>query len=226
MDSGDLTERRISVATMALGGLITFLSLVVISTVTYLAFAHGVTWFAWHPPFMLLGFLLLMTQAIFSFSNDNILTRKLSREQRVKAHWTLQIGAGVCILIAFICIYTYKSKANAEHFATTHGYLGFLTLLFCLGTVGGGLFALFSVNFRHWVKPVVVKIIHASFGVISYSLAVLTMFYGLNHAWTHERLSAAWINTLIGIVGVIWLYVVATPVITVFNRIGGIARSN
>lgn len=167
-----------------------------------------------------------MTQAIFSFSNDNTLTRKLSREQRLKVHWTLQICAGVSILIAFICIYTYKNTKNAEHFATTHGYLGFLTLLFCLGTVGGGIFAAFSVNFRHIVKPIVVKIIHSSFGVISYSLAVLTMCYGLNHAWTHERLSAFWINTLIGIVGVIWLYVVATPVITIVNRIGGLARSN
>jgi len=226
MDLNDSTERRITVTTMTIGGLITLLSLIVISVVTYLAFAHGITWFAWHPPFMLLGFLLLMTQAIFSFSNDNILTRKLSREQRLKTHWSLQIGAGVCILIAFICIYTYKSNANREHFATPHGYLGFLTLLFCLGTVGGGIFAAFSINFRHFVKPIVIKVIHSSFGVISYSLAVLTMFYGLNHAWTHERLSAGWINILIGIVGVIWLYIVATPVITVFNRVAGLARSN
>jgi len=161
-----------------------------------------------------------------SFSNDNILTRKLSREQRLKAHWSLQISAGICILIAFICIFIYKSNGNRDHFATTHGYVGFLTLLFCLGTVSGGLFAAFSVNFRHFVKPAVIKVIHVSFGVISYSMAVLTMFYGLNHAWTQERLSAGWINTLIGIVGVIWLYIVATPVITVFNRVAGLTRSN
>lgn len=55
MDSDDSTERYISVITMALSGVVTLLTFIVISVVTYLAFAHGITFFAWHPPLMLLG---------------------------------------------------------------------------------------------------------------------------------------------------------------------------
>lgn len=55
MDSNDSTERYVSFAAMALSGLVTILTFIVISVVTYLAFAHGITFFAWHPPLMLIG---------------------------------------------------------------------------------------------------------------------------------------------------------------------------
>lgn len=167
-----------------------------------------------------------MTQAIIAFSGDNVLTRQIPRSERVKIHWVLQAFAASCIAFSFFCIYTYKSNANKEHFTSTHGYMGFLTLLFCLGTVGGGTLAAYSVNFRHLVKPVIVKIIHSSFGVISYSMAIVTIFLGLSHPWTQERLSTIWINTLTAVVGFIWLFVVSRPVITICNRVTGLGRSN
>lgn len=55
MDSNDAPERYISRASLTLSGVVAFLALFVISFVTYLAFAHGFTLFAWHPPFMLIG---------------------------------------------------------------------------------------------------------------------------------------------------------------------------
>lgn len=167
-----------------------------------------------------------MTHAVVAFSGDNILTRRVPRANRARLHWILQACAATSIAISFACIYTYKVRKSAEHFSTTHSNLGLYTLLFCLGTVGGGILANNAVSLRHLIKPIIIKIVHSSFGLISYSMAVLTIFLGLNHAWTHERLSAGWINTLIGIVAVIWLYAVSKPVITVCERIGGLTRSS
>lgn len=169
-----------------------------------------------------------MTQAVLAFSSDNILTRRLdgARASRLKLHWLLQISAGACILVSFICIYTYKVTSNREHFSTTHSYWGFLTLLFCLGAAGGGTLAAYSINLRHIIKPIIIKIVHATFGLVGYSMAIFTIFLGLNHPWTHERLAAGWINTLIACVALIWLYAVSRPVITVCGRVAGLTRSN
>lgn len=171
-------------------------------------------------------FLLFMTHAVLAFSGDNFLTRRVPRANRVKLHWVLQACAATSISIAFACIYTYKVRKNSEHFTTSHGNLGSWTLLLCIGTVGGGILASNAASLRQIVKPVIIKIVHSSFGLISYSMAILTIFLGLNHPWTHERLSNAWINTLIAIVAVIWLCAVSRPVITVCGRIGGLARSS
>lgn len=169
-----------------------------------------------------------MTQAVLAFSGDNVLTRQIDRARanRLKLHWILQISAGACILTSFICIYTYKANANSDHYSTTHSYLGFLTLLFCLGAACGGSLAAYAVNLRHFIKPIIIKIVHSTFGLVSYSMAIVTIFLGLNHPWTHERLSPAYINTLIAFVGFIWVCAVSRPVITLCGRVGGLTRSN
>lgn len=250
MDSNDPSERSFARISMAFSGIVAALQIFVIAFITYLSFAHGFTFFAWHPPFMLFGvlltidlyclpklfavlltifhfqFLAFMTHAVLAFSNDTLLTNRIDRANRLRLHWFLQILAATCITIAFTCIYTYKVKNNRPHFATAHASWGLRTLLFCLGTIVGGSLAAYSFNFRHFIRPAIIKIVHSTFGIISYSLAIFTISLGVNHPWTQERLSFPWICVLTGAVALIWLYAVSKPVISLFNRIGGLTRSS
>lgn len=165
-----------------------------------------------------------MTQAILAYTSDNILTRNVSQRNRLFLHRTLQFIAAGCIATAFICVFIFKSNMNRDHFETTHSFLGLLTCLFSLAALGGGLLAAEGVRLRHLIKPVILKIGHATFGVISYSMAVVTIFYGLNSAWMHENFSQLWINVLVGIVACVWVYAVVKPLMTVFKRIEGLTR--
>lgn len=166
-----------------------------------------------------------MTHAVLAFSNDTLLTAWVDRTNRVKLHWILQICAATCILIAFVCIYTYKISKDKEHFTSTHSSWGLWTLILCIGTVCGGIVASYAVSLRHVIRPVFLKIAHSSAGIITYSAAVLTIFYGLDHPWMQERLSFVWINVLVAMVAMIWLYAVSKPVLTLCARIGGLAYS-
>jgi len=228
MDSGNSTNRAnesLTTAKMAANGILHLLILLVIGTVAYFAFANGVRLFAWHPTLMLTGFLLLMTEAVLAFNNNSYVAQNLNHNLRLTLHWILQVGAATCIIVAFLAIYFHKVNEGYPHFSSWHSNLGLYTDIFTFGTIGGGVLAKYGYQLRNVLRPVVFKIIHASFGVITYSLAILTICFGLNTDWFRLHVSQGWINVLVGCVVLIWVIVIPKPIITILSRVGGGSRA-
>lgn len=161
-----------------------------------------------------------MTEAILVFSNDRAFTQKLNNKNRLDFHGLLQISAGVFIGLGFLAIYYTKVQYNRSHYQTTHGYIGYMACICSAGASTGGLFARFGGKLKLPVN--LIKIVHATFGTLSYSLALVAICLGLNSQWFQEQVSQNTIDILLAVVSVIGLITIYSPIRTVIKRVKGL----
>lgn len=166
-----------------------------------------------------LQFLFLMTEAILSFSTDNFLTKNLTHSDRLSLHWKLQSVAAACIFAGFLCIFCNKIHHDREHFASWHGSFGLWTLLLGAGTIGGGIIAKYGYHYRHIIAPVILKSMHAAFGIGVYILAIFTISLGMYSDWLRGHLSDNIIYVFIVGVFLIEFYVLIKPTLTVVTQV-------
>jgi len=185
--------------------------------VAYFSFSNGISLFSWHPPLMVIGFLLLMTEAIMVFSNDRAFTQKLDNKNRLDFHGLLQVTAGIFIGLGFLAIYYTKVQFDRPHYETTHGNIGYMACICSLGASTGGLLARYGGKLKLPVN--LIKIVHATFGTLSYSLALSALCLGLNSPWFQQQVSETTIYGSLAVVVVIGLLTVYSPILTVLKRV-------
>ncbi|XP_069679378.1 transmembrane reductase CYB561D2-like [Periplaneta americana] len=136
--------------------------------------------FSWHPSFMTLGFVLLMAEAIMAISKDNIVVFLLPSLQNStrRLHWILQGGAASCIIVGFTIIVV--NKGDRPHFTSLHGIVGLIAVIFTFLTCIGGIFTLYSVKFKDWIKPSYNKLGHVLVGTLTFVLGVVAEGTGMN----------------------------------------------
>lgn len=217
--------------------------------ITILSFANGVYLFSYHPPIMLAGvwyfscaiwhffywnsisfphqFLICMTEAILSFSNENIFTRRLNHRQRMTFHWVLQTIGTVLITIAFGVIIASKNSRSKDHFTTWHGIFGLIATIGTILAIFGGVIAKYSFPMRQIIRPVTVKVMHSLLGTIVYILMVFTVFLGFYSNWFKKNSSLTGIVVSNVIIFFIIQYVLVQPIQMIYGRIKNIyLRSN
>jgi uncharacterized protein YqgC (DUF456 family) len=79
-----------------------------------------------------------MSNAILIMSDNHILTKSFSHQDRVTVHWIIQVFAVVLITIAQICIFWNKVRLEKSHYQTTHAIFGLITYILTLLTTFGG----------------------------------------------------------------------------------------
>lgn len=165
-----------------------------------------------------------MTQAILVYSGNHWILKKNPQGNRMKIHWILQAAAASCIFIGFICSVIQKIKSGKEHFATTHAIFGLITCVLWLLTIAVGILNAYAVELRHLIKPIVQKIVHGCLGVLSYSLGMLTLFYGINHDSVQQHFSKGWIIVYNVFICIIWVCTIAKPIATLCQRLTNIFK--
>lgn len=160
-----------------------------------------------------------MTEAIITFSPNSYLARNLKHTERMSVHGGLQCGAGAAFLIAFISIYNHKLNNKWSHFTSPHGIMGLTTLILVAGTACGGILARYSFIISRLIRPVYMKIIHSSFGMITYLMAMITVCLGLDSAWFRKHINEALVAVLISFVAVSAVLVVIQPIIKMVKRL-------
>lgn len=171
-------------------------------------------------------FILLMTEAILAFSSETFLTRGLKYNERLNLHGILQFAAGASIAIAFWAIYTHKAANNRAHFDSQHASMGLTTAMMVAGTTSGGIAARYSSAFKNAIKPAYLKIIHSTFGVITYSLAVYTVCLGLNTSWFRAQSNDQWVNILTYLVAIPALLAILKALMSIANKVRNSTKSN
>ena len=126
-----------------------------------------------------------MSNAILIMADSSILTVNMSHQNRITAHWIIQLCALVLLVVAQICIFTHKNNLGKAHFQTTHSIFGLITVSLTFLTAIGGIFTKYAFQLRNTVKPLVLKCFHSFAGIIVYSLALITMILGFSQMW-HE----------------------------------------
>jgi len=143
--------------------------------------------FSWHPTLMAIAFCLLMAQAIVIFSPESSLLLTSSRPDKIQLHWILNTFTLLAACGGFGAIFLSKEAAGKSHFTTWHGKVG---LAACVGTVLaalGGIAAKYSSSLRNYVKPINIKLYHATGALIVFGLAMTAISLACYSNWFQKR---------------------------------------
>lgn len=165
-----------------------------------------------------------MTEAILAFTSNAFTARGLKYSERLTLHWVLQLCGIILIAIAFWAIYTHKIENGYNHFATQHSTMGLNTLLMVVGVTCGGIAARYSNAFKSLIKPAYLKIIHSTFGVITYSSAIFTFYLGLDTVWFRAQSNAQWVIILTYAVATLAILALSKPLISIAKKVRSTLR--
>uniref|UniRef100_A0A182XGU1 ascorbate ferrireductase (transmembrane) n=1 Tax=Anopheles quadriannulatus TaxID=34691 RepID=A0A182XGU1_ANOQN len=193
--------------------------------ITYHCFNHAMVLFSWHPTFMSIGYLILMSQAVLTMSGANYFTHRCQHRTKVFLHWLLQAVAGVLISIASVCIFLNKVRLGKPHFQTLHGIFGLVTVCLTLVSIAGGVTTKYAFQLRHYMRPIYSKLGHGIVGTVSYLLATVTISLGVYSRWFQEDNDANVRLTLVIAIGTVALYVIVTPIANTVQRIRTAVRT-
>ncbi|XP_052889035.1 uncharacterized protein LOC128297437 [Anopheles moucheti] len=214
-------SRKLLLANLLINGLM----FAVAGYITYHCFYKATVLFSWHPTFMSIGYLIIMSQAVLTMSGTNFFTHRCHHRTKVFLHWLLQAVAGVLITIASVCIFLNKVRLGKPHFQTLHGIFGLVTVCFTLASIGGGVTTKYAFQLRHYISPMYSKVMHGMAGTVAYLLATTTISLGVYSHWFQEDNDANVRLTLVIAIGTIALYVVVAPIFNLVQRIKTVVRN-
>lgn len=111
-----------------------------------------------------------MTQAILAFYNQNIWSKKCTRQTKQTFHWILQVIGSSSAIIGIIVEYIGRSKKSKAHFSSTHSIIGLIAGILTLITMFGGISALWSIKLKQYARPICFKLAHHVSGIIVFLL--------------------------------------------------------
>lgn len=160
-----------------------------------------------------------MTEAMLTFNVINLPTRELNYAARVYVHWMLQALATCAITASFTIIVLNKIQIGKHHFTSNHGIVGLTTVILTFISVGFGVLSYYSYQFRHYLRPLNMKMIHSALAMCCYILALTTISLGLLSSWFLENVSYSWIYGLICVVLYIGLSALLKPLSTLGKKV-------
>ncbi|XP_075976770.1 transmembrane reductase CYB561D2-like [Anticarsia gemmatalis] len=173
-----------------------------------------------HIVLCVLGYQLLMAEAILSLSPNNGWSLHLRLVDKRRAHWILQIvGSGLAIAGSFI-----KILDKSVHWNTYHGQFALVALVFTVVSMVNGLTSLWAYELRRSLRlPAnLSKLTHICFGIVGFVTAGIALCYGFEKGSFRGWIGDAMAYTLIGFVSCFTFIIIIDPFITFFTKI----RSN
>ncbi|CAB3255654.1 unnamed protein product [Arctia plantaginis] len=161
------------------------------------------------------GFTLLMSESIMAMTSYNAWSSILSKTNKRRAHWVIQILASGLGLTGSIIIMSY----NDVNFNTSHGQFGLVTLIFTVVNMTLGVASLFSHKLRRFIPPILFKIVHIVLGIITYVSACTCLCLAFNKdmfkIWTNESVAVG----VIIIISCVTFLVLINPFTTLCKKI-------
>ncbi|KAG7302120.1 hypothetical protein JYU34_013581 [Plutella xylostella] len=167
-----------------------------------------------HIVLCVIGYHLLMAQAILSLSDSNGWSSKLRLVDRRRAHWILQIlGSGLAIIGSFI-----KIVDKSAHWNTLHGKFALVALVFTTFSLVNGVASLYGVEWRRFLNMNISKLTHVCFGIVAFSSATITLCYGFDKFPFRTWASTPVADALIAVTAVYATIIIINPAITFYRK--------
>ncbi|XP_011181131.2 transmembrane reductase CYB561D2-like [Zeugodacus cucurbitae] len=127
----------------------------------------------WHAVFCTLGFLCLMSEGLMAYYRGNVWTQVCHRPEKARLHWVLQLCGAIIGLIGIVI----KMFLEEVHFHTRHGIIGLATMVILFISLLSGLSSLYATELKGRLQPRFNKTLHNIIGLITFTLAMLSMYY-------------------------------------------------
>lgn len=185
--------------------------------IIFCCFKDGVTLFSFHPILMTLGWLMFMATAINAIAPGDLATEWMPIRLRSARHWVLQLCGSTIIFIGLIVIVTNKFIHDKPHFASLHSKFGLSAIIFMFITMTGGLGALYSMKLKNYLPPLYTKLIHAFFGVVTFSLGIIAIILAYFSTWWTFGDILRYMNLVLALI--ILLFTVLRPSLKIYFRL-------
>ncbi|XP_014365509.2 uncharacterized protein LOC106716504 [Papilio machaon] len=133
--------------------------------------------FQQHIYLCVIGYILLMSQAVLSMNPYASWAKVLSYENKKMIHWLMQILGSVLAIAGSIV----KLADRNTNFRSAHGILGLVAMLFTIASLISGIVNLFSMNFSNNIN--MIKIGHSVLGALALSTAYLSLCFGFHDVY-------------------------------------------
>ena len=124
-----------------------------------------------------------MSEAVLLFSQWSSPVQGSPRANKVQWHWVLQACSLLCAYTGLAVITVNKVQAGKQHYTTWHGMVGITVCGSLAVQAAGGIAIMWPGVLPLKVRPVVLKKIHAAYGVTNYCGALLALLLGLYSTW-------------------------------------------
>lgn len=124
-----------------------------------------------------------MTSAVNAITPGDLATEWMPIRLRSARHWIIQVLTGIIISSGFLVILSNKIRNGSPHFVSLHAKFGLASIIFMYLTMLGGIGALYSLKLKYYLAPIYTKLLHASVGLITFSLGVTTILLGFFSKW-------------------------------------------
>lgn len=133
--------------------------------------------------YCILQFSFLAFQAILLFSPQSSLLQKLTRDTKIFIHWVLSVSAATCMIIGGWVIYHNKEANNKPHLRSWHGLLGFITIIYFIVQLFGGIANKYSASLSTVIDSKYMRFMHAVSGMLLFLFLTGTVVLGMYSNW-------------------------------------------
>ncbi|CAK1582810.1 unnamed protein product [Parnassius mnemosyne] len=167
-----------------------------------------------------LGYQLLMGQAILSLARENGWSAKLRLSDKRRAHWILQImGSALALAGSFVKILDKK-----VHWNSYHGQFALVAIVFTVASLINGLTSLYAYEFRRMFNGNISKLTHVCFGIVCFTTASISLCYGFDKNFFRNWASNEFANALIAFTGAFTTIIIINPFITFCTKASNAIR--
>ncbi|KAJ8720222.1 hypothetical protein PYW07_012265 [Mythimna separata] len=176
-----------------------------------------------HIVLCVLGYQLLMAEAILSLSPYNTWSLHLKLVDKRRAHTVLQVvGSILAIVGSFIKIMEKANNPNSTNWSSLHGIFGLIALVFTVASLINGFASLYAHELRKCLPSKLSKITHICFGIVVFVSANICLCYGFEKGmfrnWVSPTHNGPIVNTLITFTALLTGLVVVAPLISFFQK--------
>ncbi|CAK1582811.1 unnamed protein product [Parnassius mnemosyne] len=167
-----------------------------------------------------IGYQLLMGQAILSLTQENGWSAKLRLVDKRRAHWILQImGSALALAGSFVII-----LEKNVHWNTNHGRFALVALVFTVASLVNGLTSLYAYEFRRIFNGNISKLTHVCFGIVTFTTASIALCYGFDYNFFRNWASDEFSNALIAFTAAFTTIIIINPFITFCTKASNAIR--
>ncbi|KAL5279706.1 hypothetical protein ACFFRR_003982 [Megaselia abdita] len=181
---------------------------------TFTTLKLGFTGTALHAFLCTIGYNVLMLEGGMTFYPHNLLTKSLSKTNKVRVHLVLQVLGGVCGMAGA----GVKFLDKETHFDSLHGKLGLAANLFSAWALANGLASMYAHKIKH-LTPFKIKTIHNAVGLTAILLGLQAVVTGMQRGFYQKHIDDR-------LTGIMTLVVIATfgmavivPVKALYSRV-------
>ncbi|VVC94405.1 unnamed protein product [Leptidea sinapis] len=167
-----------------------------------------------HIVLCVIGYHLLMAEAILSLSNDNGWSSSMKLKDKRRAHTVMQVVGSLLALFGSF----EKMYDKSTNFNTMHGIFGLIAVVFTSVSLVNGLASWYAYEWRKCCPGNVSKITHICFGSFAFIAASICLCYGFDKTWFRMWATEPFTYTLITFTALLTFIIIINPMINFYKK--------